>query len=190
MKGYATHLEGRPSGRPAGLHPWEVLALDAVAEVIEFWGFKGNHGRMWALLYLRGEAMSAGELQELLGLSRGAMSMLTRELLDWGVLHRVHSRDRSGRRFAAEEDLVGMVRRVLSRREQLLFERVRGMLDQARKKAASARAPRETRDRLARMITLASVGTIALGAFQKSARFDFRDALGVLSTVAGRGRSK
>ena len=37
-----------------GLPRWESLAIDAVGNVIEFWGFKHNQGRVWAVLYLRG----------------------------------------------------------------------------------------------------------------------------------------
>ena len=30
---------------------WVHLALEAVGNVIEFWGFKRNQGRVWAYLY-------------------------------------------------------------------------------------------------------------------------------------------
>ena len=71
------------------LRDWEVLATDAVGEAIEFWGFKHNQGRVWGLLYLRAQPMTAGELQRLLGLSKGAVSMLLKDLEQWKVVRKV-----------------------------------------------------------------------------------------------------
>jgi HTH-type transcriptional regulator, glycine betaine synthesis regulator len=92
MKGYG--WSDAPMVSPAepgdgGLPPWESIAVEAVGHVIEFWGFKHNQGRLWALLYLRAEAMSATQLEEQLGLSKGGVSMLVRDLERWGVVHRV-----------------------------------------------------------------------------------------------------
>ena len=41
---------------------WRALVFEAVGRVISFWGFKRNHGRLWALLYLTGEPLSAAEI--------------------------------------------------------------------------------------------------------------------------------
>ena len=60
--------------------------MDAVGNVIEFWGFKRNQGRVWALLYLRGEPLTAGEIERELELSKGGVSMLLRDLERWGVI--------------------------------------------------------------------------------------------------------
>ena len=67
---------------------WRSLVADAVGNFIEFWGFKRNHGRVWALLYLEGRAMTASEIQDALDLSKGAVSMITREIERWGVSRR------------------------------------------------------------------------------------------------------
>ena len=90
MKGYS------PTPGCSGQHPSavddqqtpECQAADAVGNFIEFWGFKRNHGRIWALLYLQGQPLTAAELQSRLGLSKGGVSMMTRELERWGVIHR------------------------------------------------------------------------------------------------------
>ena len=66
MKGYL----GAPSAATSvkSVHSgWEAMAIDAVGNVIEFWGFKRNQGRVWALLYLRNEALTAAELALLTG---------------------------------------------------------------------------------------------------------------------------
>src|ERR1700726_1085527 len=89
MDGRMKGMIVRPGEGPSKLEPWEALVVDAVGSVIEFWGFKSNHGRIWALLYLRGTPLSALQLQTELGLSKGAVSMVTRELEQWGVVNRV-----------------------------------------------------------------------------------------------------
>src|SRR6476661_6372016 len=64
------HDDGASAGH---LEPWEALVVDAVGNTIDFWRFKRNHGRVWALLYLRGKPSSAAEIQRALGLSKGAV---------------------------------------------------------------------------------------------------------------------
>ena len=62
MKGYQWTVEHQtnPGEAMPVLARWEAIAVDAVGNCIEFWGFKRNQGRVWALLYLRGTPMSAG----------------------------------------------------------------------------------------------------------------------------------
>ncbi len=155
--------------RPA----WEDLALEAVGTVIEFWGFKRNQGRVWALLYLRGEALSAAEIQRALALSKGATSVLVRELEHWGVLRRVRRPGDRTWRFEAEQDLMAMVRRVLQSREGALVARV--VADLARAEAQVRRdrgAAPDVRARLGRMVRLARATERALEVFHRTARFD------------------
>ncbi|MCA9519879.1 MAG: transcriptional regulator, partial [Myxococcales bacterium] len=91
------------------LSSWEASALEAVAGVIEFWGFKRNQGRLWTLLYLRGVALTAAQIQSVLDLSKGAVSMVTREMEQWSVIHRLRHDDSNSWHFAAETSLVKMV---------------------------------------------------------------------------------
>src|SRR5215467_294282 len=45
---------------------------DAVGALMEFWGFKRVMGRLWTVLYLSGEPLTAAELCERLAISSGA----------------------------------------------------------------------------------------------------------------------
>ena len=67
----------------------EILAADAVGDVIEHWGFRKALGRVWTVLYLSGEPLSAATLCERLQMSTGAVSMSVGELQEWGVVRRV-----------------------------------------------------------------------------------------------------
>lgn len=162
------------------LRPWEALVVDAVGNLIEFWNFKRNQGRVWALLYLRGRALTAAQIQSTLGLSKGAVSMLVRELEQWSVVVRVRSPHDDAWRFAAETELMKMIGRVISERERGLVQSVREDLERAERVARDDDVPREVLDRLRRMRTLAVFVEKALRVFVDTARFD---AIGVLDVL-------
>jgi len=162
------------------LPEWEALAVDAVGNTIDFWRFKRNHGRIWALLYLRDKAMSATELQSSLGLSKGAVSMLVRELETWGVIRRVRAPSDDNWRFVAETDFRKMVSRVLEEREASFVRRVKTDLQEAEKLARSTRGvPRDVMARLAKLLVVAQLVDKALRAFLTTARLDLFGVLAV-----------
>ena len=137
MKGYLwTHDATAPRPTPAlHLAGWESVAVDAVGNVIEFWGFKRNQGRVWALLYLRDVALTAAEIEDELYLSKGGVSMLLRDLERWGVMLRVRSPGDTAWRYKAETDLLKMARRVIEEREFAFISRIRADLAEAKKLA-------------------------------------------------------
>ncbi len=167
------------------LEPWEALVVDAVGNVIDFWKFKRNHGRIWALLYLRGVRMSVPELQTALGLSKGAGSMLTRELEHWGVIHRVRSPADTSWNYVAETHLMTMVMRVVEERERALVLRVATDLAAAIKLAQRAKVDPAVIERIERMSKLATVVEKSIDIFLRTARFDLSEAGAVLSMIRG-----
>ncbi len=180
-RGHLLELRREDDGGPGDLEPWEALVVDAVGNTIDFWRFKRNHGRVWAVLYLRGRALSAGEIQAALGLSKGAVSMVTRELEQWGVVHRARTPGDATWRFVAETDLMRMIRRVIEEREAAFVTGVRQDLENADRLARAADGvPPEVLARVARMKTLAVLVDKALRAFLLTARLDVGGALHVL----------
>lgn len=166
----------------ASISEWEALVVEAVGTVIEFWRFKRNQGRVWALLYLRGREMTALELQEALDLSKGAVSMVTRELEQWGVALRVRAHTDAAWHFRAETDLMKMVGRVIEEREAKLVHGVKADLERAERLArASGDVPPEVLVRLHRMKTLATLIDRAVRGFLHTARLDVGGAVSVLS---------
>jgi DNA-binding transcriptional regulator GbsR (MarR family) len=160
-----------------GLPRWEALAIDAVGNVIEFWGFKHNQGRVWAVLYLRGTSMTANQLEEELGLSKGAVSMLVRDLERWGVVVRIRQPGTGAWHFRAETDLVQMVRRVVQERETAFITRIRANLEEAKRLAAASGVGRERMARLEKMAALAVGAERALRIFLRTARVDLSSLL-------------
>lgn len=193
MKGYLWTVAGRPAApgesAQAPLAQWESIAVDAVGNAIEFWGFKRNQGRVWALLYLRDQALTAAEIETALGLSKGGVSMLLRDLERWGVVLRGRATGGAAWRYGAQTDLMAMVSRVLQEREGQLLSRIRNDLLEARKLAQETGVARHTLQRLSRMATLAEQTDRALKVFLKTARLDVAGAFGALQGGARQGDS-
>ncbi len=157
----------------APLSRWEQMAIDAVGDVIEFWGFKRNQGRVWALLYLHGEALPASAIERTLGLSKGAVSMLIRDLERWSVIRGERSAGDSAWRYRAETELIRLVTRVVEQREGEFITRIRGEISEARRLAAEAGnvSPQQIA-RLEKMSSLADHTERALKLFIRTARLD------------------
>ena len=174
MKGYLwPDAKSGAAAEESPLAHWENVAVDAVGNVIEFWGFKRNQGRVWALLYLRDVALTAAELEKELALSKGGISMLVRDLERWGVILRVRNPSDASWRYRAEIDLMKMVRRVIEEREFAFISRMATDLAEAKRLAiASGSATKAQLARLAKMELLAEATSKALKLFLKTARFD------------------
>src|SRR5437762_14088467 len=104
---------------------------DAVGALMEFWGFKRLMGRVWTLLVLRGEPLSAAELCEQLEISSGAASMTLAEMEHWGVVLRLRKPGDRREYFEAEADIWRMISRVLRERELMQIERALDVFERA-----------------------------------------------------------
>jgi DNA-binding transcriptional regulator GbsR (MarR family) len=100
------------------LWPSEAAVSDVVGRLIEFWGFKRNMGRIWSVLFLSPEPLSAEDLRQALKLSSGAVSMTLNELSRWGVVRKVWVQGERKDFYAAEVQLWRMISRVFSEREK------------------------------------------------------------------------
>lgn len=165
------------------LSPALSLALEAAGDVIEFWGFKRNHGRLWALLFIYNRPLTAVEIGKSLGLSKGGVSIVVRELEQWGVVHRVRGGG-SVWRYAAETDFLRMIGRVLAQREQTVSQRAEATLQQALQQADAERLPREQLNRIRQMLKLARWASAAVATFTKTARFEARNVLQIFRREA------
>jgi DNA-binding transcriptional regulator GbsR (MarR family) len=140
--------------------PAVLKVADAVGALIESWGFKRNMGRMWSVLYLEDHPLTAADLQDRLGLSTGAVSMLLAELVQWGIVKKAWVVGERREHYEAETSLWKMVSRVFRERELNWiktavesFRDAESELDQgrdARKKLIA--------ERVANLVQLAGVG--------------------------------
>lgn len=109
----------------------EVRVIETVGEYIKFWGFSKHHGRIWALLYLSEKPLSSPDIQEVLQMSAGLVSMSIKELLHWDVILRVWVKGDRKDYYNANTDVWHMVTRVMREREYHLLQSSHRELDDA-----------------------------------------------------------
>ena len=174
------------------LWPSEVIVSDVVGRLIEFWGFKRNLGRIWAVLYLSPEALSAEDLRHSLSLSSGAVSMSLNELLRWGVVRRVWVQGERRDFYVAEVQLWKMISRVFSEREKTeiaaaieAFEEALHALDKQKEQLTAKKSPENKsehartlerielqKQRIGQLLDLAKLGKKLLDALLSTAKVD------------------
>ncbi|RME75462.1 MAG: transcriptional regulator [Planctomycetota bacterium] len=153
MTGY---LLSENSNGFGNLEPWEWKILEAIGQVIDFWGFKRNHGKIWGLLFLRNTPMKATEIQQALGLSKGAVSMILRELEGWDVIRRVRIPSSNQWCFVAETNIPQMVKKVMEERESTLVSRVLEDINSGKKEALTHNVDKEVIHRIEKLEKLAN----------------------------------
>jgi DNA-binding transcriptional regulator GbsR (MarR family) len=94
------------------------------------WGINATMGELFALLYITSEAWTADDLRRWLRVSRGNVSMNLRELLAWGVVHKVHVRGERRELFRAETEVWTLFRRILTERKRRELAPTLQLLDQ------------------------------------------------------------
>ncbi len=174
-------VAGAAAGERA-LGATEAAVSDVVGRLIEFWGFKRNMGRVWTVLYLSPEPLSAEDLRTALGISSGAISMTLSELARWGVVRKVWIQGERRDFYAAEVQLWRMISRVFNEREKSeiidaidAFEAAMRDLDRIRKTTTdpSARARAELQyDRIGQLLELARLGKRLLDGLVATAKVD------------------
>lgn len=159
----------------------ELIASDAIGRLMELWGFKRNMGRVWTVLYLSDEPLSAHDLRERLRLSSGAVSMTLSELARWGTVRKVWIQGERKDHFTAEGDLWKMISRVFRERELLEVQEAIASLEtavaalEARGEPtgdAERRRASVQRERIRQLLELARLGRRLLDALLSEARVD------------------
>jgi len=109
-----------------------LLVADTIGQLMEFWNFKPSMGRVWAVLYLSPQALTAQDIGERTGLSSGSVSMTLADLLQWGVICRAWQPGERRKLYEAETDVVTMVTRVFRERELRMVADAIARLEEAR----------------------------------------------------------
>ena len=163
------------------LSPSEAAVSDVVGRLIEFWGFKRNMGRIWSVLYLSPEPLSAEDLRQTLKLSSGAVSMTVNELLRWGIVRKVWVQGERKDFYTAEVQLWRMISRVFNEREKseivVAIESFEEALAEVSKQRHAsdpkARARAELQyERIKQLLELAKLGKRLLDTLLATAKLD------------------
>jgi DNA-binding transcriptional regulator GbsR (MarR family) len=119
--------EAESSGSEAGV-AFPGLEEELHGELATFeaffktFGFKRIHGRVWGLLVLSGQPLTAKEVVAELSISQGAASTTINELVDWGAVSSTFDSSRRCHVHEAVGNTLSIVATVLRRREKLAFE--------------------------------------------------------------------
>ena len=86
--------------------------VEAKKEFIQTWGTLGNHwgtnrtmSQIHALLLISPDALTTEDIMNELSISRGNTNMNVRDLMDWGLVHKVLKQGERKEYFQAEKDI-------------------------------------------------------------------------------------
>ncbi len=163
-------LATMPSNDP--IETAELRVAEVIGSLMEFWGFKAVLGRLWAILYLSPEPLSAAELGERLSISTGATSMALTDLQKWGVIKKAWRPGERRDYYEPETSIWKMISRVFRERELgyvreaiAAFEAAIKQIAQARPKASSDEKKRLKfiEGRLSSLLTISRLGESLIG---------------------------
>ena len=158
-------VRGDDPNRPSPLKQWEQKVIFAVGSVISFWGFKENHGRIWALLYLRHSPHRSTDIQQILGLSKGSVSMLLSDLESWNII--LLQKKKKPKLYIANDKLLEMIVQVFQQREKGLLLKTQTILKDALKDAQKDEASIEVITRISLMLKLTQLIARLLSTMEK-----------------------
>jgi len=82
-----------------------TLFIRRWGEMAASWGISRTMAEIHALLFITDQALCTDDLMDVLQVSRGNVSMNLRQLVNWGLIHRVHHRGDRKEYFLAEADI-------------------------------------------------------------------------------------
>ncbi len=134
-----------------------------IGHFIRYWGFRKIHGEIWAVVYLAESPMSGIEIGTLLNVSKALISPAIKELEEEGLISQIKSENSKTKRYKAEEDVTKIIRRVLSRREKPMINKIQKCYQELSHQAAENTVLNS--DRLQKMGLMIQMAQTGLDAF-------------------------
>jgi len=97
---------------------------ESVGEFIKYWGFKEIQGRIWVYIYLSKNPITATDLTEKLGVTKGLVSIALSEMLAYQVIEKVNLGSAKSPGYQSSTDLVQVIYNVLRNRELKLTTKI------------------------------------------------------------------
>ena len=94
----------------------ELQVAEAVGQLMEFWGFKRQMGRLWTVLFLSPDPLDVAALTERLQMSSSAVSLSLAELATWGAVRKTWVTGERRDFYSVEPRVWRLVRQVVERR--------------------------------------------------------------------------
>jgi len=96
----------------------QALFIRRWGEMGGYWGINRTMAELHALLYISPEPLCTDDIMERLQISRGNASMNLRQLVDWGLIHRVHKKGDRKEYFVSETDVWEMFETIARERKR------------------------------------------------------------------------
>lgn len=94
------------------------------------WGINRTMAQLHALLMVSPDPLSTEDIMDELSISRGNVNMNIRELIDWGLVEKVHKPGERKEYFWAEKDIWKITKQVAKERKKRELEPVLKVLEQ------------------------------------------------------------
>ena len=92
------------------VHAWGTLATN--------WGINKTMAQVHALLLVSPDPLSAEEIMSELNISRGNANMNLRDLIDWGIVFKIHKSGERKEFFVAEKDIWEVAKQIAKERKK------------------------------------------------------------------------
>jgi DNA-binding transcriptional regulator GbsR (MarR family) len=93
------------------------------------WGINRTMAQIHALMMISPDPLSAEEIMEELNISRGNVNMNVRDLMDWGLVEKIHKSGERKEYFWAEKDIWKITKQVAKERRKRELEPVLKVLE-------------------------------------------------------------
>jgi DNA-binding transcriptional regulator GbsR (MarR family) len=151
--------------------------VNALAEeiggVIEYWGFKNIHGKVWTHLYLSPEPLDAAELMSRLKISKSLASITLNDLLRYNVIVQKGKGPRDTQTYGVNPDIREVILKVLREREFRMMTRVQDCFARLAHEQETAQDDRFCRERLSGLGKIIEQGAVTLKAMIELRPVDF-----------------
>ncbi len=148
---------------PHKISPELKRLAEGVGKFIEYWGFKSIHGKIWTLLFLSSDPMSAVQLARVLRVSKTLLSFSVSELLAYDVIQEAGRGPKRTIYFRANPDISTVIFNVIQVRERPMMSEIHKAVEGLRAKQVK-RFETVSQDLQVSQAQLESLGALVDGA--------------------------
>lgn len=123
----------------SSLHQARNLFIRRWGEMASGWGISRTMAEIHAALFITSQPLCTDDLMECLQASRGNISMNLRQLLNWGLIHRVHRQGDRKEYFVAEADIWQMFEIITRERRRREVEPIVETIERCRAMLAESK---------------------------------------------------
>jgi len=114
----------------------KALFIRRWGEMSGYWGINRTMAELHALLYISADPLNTDEIMAALQISRGNASMNIRQLVNWGLVNRIHRKGDRKEYFSAQTDVWEMFETIVRERRRREVEPIIETINRCRQLVA------------------------------------------------------